>query len=52
MTNIPKLFELMKEKGITAKKLSEDTGISQGNISDWKSGRSKPSGDKLIVIAN
>ena len=42
----------MKEKGITAKKLSEDTGISQGNISDWKSGRSKPSGDKLIVIAN
>ena len=52
MTNIPKLFELMKEKGITAKKLSEDTGISQGNRSDWKSGRSKPSGDKLIVIAN
>lgn len=33
----------MQKKGITAKKLSEDTGISAGNISDWKSGRSSPS---------
>lgn len=43
MTKISNLFDLMQKKGITAKKLSEDTGISAGNISDWKSGRSSPS---------
>ncbi len=51
MTKIPKLFELMKERNVTAKKLSDDTGISSGNISDWKSGRSKPSTEKLSKIA-
>lgn len=47
-----KLFELMKEKNISAKQLSLDTGISTGNISDWKSGRSKPSAAKLQILAN
>lgn len=51
MSKIPKLFELMNKKGVTAKKLSVDTGISTGNISDWKSGRSKPSVEKLKVLA-
>lgn len=48
---IPVLFELLKERGITAKKLSEDTGISTGNISEWKSGRVSPSAKKLQVLA-
>lgn len=41
----------MNENGITAKKLSDDTKISTGNISDWKTGRSKPSADKLTILA-
>lgn len=51
MSKIPILFELMNERGLTAKKVSVDTGISTGNISDWKSGRSKPSSEKLRVLA-
>ena len=52
MTKIPKLFELMESRNVTAQKVSQDTGISSGNISDWKSGRSAPTVDKLIILSN
>lgn len=52
MCKIPKLFELMTQRNINAKKLSEATGISTGNISDWKSGRSSPSCEKVVLISN
>ncbi len=52
MSKIPILFQLMRQRNITAKQLSEDTGISAGNISDWKSGRSKPSMEKVAILAN
>ena len=45
-------FKLLNERKISAKKLSEDTGISTGNISDWKNGRSMPTALKLIQLAN
>lgn len=51
MTKIPILFKIMGERKISAKKLSDDTGISTGNISDWKSGRSMPSGAKLQILS-
>lgn len=51
MSKIPKLFELMNERNINTEKLSADTGISTENISDWKSGRSKPSIEKLKILA-
>ena len=51
MVNLNNLFDLMKVRG-TAKQLSEATGISSGNISDWKNGRSMPSAIKLDAIAN
>lgn len=52
MTKIPTLFKLMNERNITAKKLSQDLGISQGNISDWKSGKSVPSLGRLKALAD
>lgn len=52
MANINNLFNLMEQRNIKAKKLSDDTGISTGNISDWKSGRSMPSADKLEILSN
>lgn len=52
MSKIPIMFELMRQRNITAKQLSEATGISAGNISDWKSGRSKPSMEKLAILAD
>ena len=52
MVNLDNLFQRLSDKGLNAKKLSEATGISTGNISDWKSGRSLPSATKLDVIAD
>ena len=49
---ISNLFKILAEREISAKKLSDDTGISTGNISDWKSVRSQPSINALITIAN
>ena len=51
MADIPKLFELMEARNITNKQLADAIGVSAGNISDWKSSRSKPSTDVLIRLA-
>lgn len=51
MCKITKLFEIMKQRGIKAKELSEAIGASTGNISDWKSGRSSPNIEVLPKIA-
>lgn len=52
MTKIPRVFEIMKERGITAKKLADAVGVSQGNVSDWKSGRSAPTAAVMVKIAD
>ena len=52
MVNLDNLFLRIKELNLTAKKLSNDTGISTGNISDWKSGRSMPTAIKLETLAD
>ena len=52
MVNLNNLFEFISLKGLTAKKVSSDTGISTGNISDWKSGRSMPTANKLVILAD
>lgn len=52
MLSLNNLFERMQNLNLTSKKLSEDTGISTGNISDWKKGRSMPTANKLIVLAD
>ena len=52
MVNLDNLFLRIKELNLNAKKLSDDTVISTGNISDWKSGRSMPSAIKLDILAD
>lgn len=52
MFKFQNLFKIIEEKGVSAKKLSDDTGISTGNISDWKSGRCCPSVNALITIVD
>lgn len=52
MVNLDNLFRRIMELGLNAKKLSDATGISTGNISDWKSGRSMPSAVKLDILAD
>ena len=44
--------DLLKEKGLTAYRVSQDTGISQATLSDWKRGKSVPKMQKMQLIAD
>ena len=46
-----RIFEIMKEKELTAYRVSKDTGISQASLDDWRKGRSKPKIDKLQKLS-
>jgi len=52
MTTVDRIFQLMEQRNLTAKELANALKISQGNITDWKKGRSKPSVPALEKIAN
>lgn len=51
MSNLNNLLALLEPRG-TSKKLSDATGISTGNITDWKKGKSKPTAEALVLIAD
>lgn len=44
--------ELLTKYGVTAYRVSKETGISRTTFSEWKSGRSTPKMDKLQKIAD
>lgn len=50
--NKDKFFELLKKRNVSNKELSSAIGVSSGNVSDWKSGKSKPNIDALSKIAD
>lgn len=52
MSKIKNLFFILKEKHISQKQFAMDLGLSAGNVTDWKNGRSAPSIDKLPIIAD
>ncbi len=45
-----RIFDLIKEKGITQKEFSARTGIPQSTISDWKGKDLNPSAGKILKI--
>lgn len=47
-----RLKELMQEKGVNQKQLSEKIGIKQGRISKWLSGENYPSLENLWKLAD
>lgn len=47
-----RIFKVMKKKGITQLELSKNTGISQSCISDWKTKKTNPQADKLMLICD
>lgn len=51
-SKIPRLFELMKSKGVTAAALARSLKISQGNVTDWKMGRAAPSAGVMTAVAD
>ena len=48
---ISRIFKLIKENKLTAKSFAKQVGVSQGNITDWKTGRAKPSVNALRKIS-
>ena len=50
--DLTNLFKRIDELGINSKIVAEETGISAGNISDWKKGRSYPTASKMILLAD
>jgi SOS regulatory protein LexA len=51
MSTVDRILELVKESGLTAKEFAEGANIAGGSITDWKTGRSKPSVESLQKIA-
>ena len=52
MYNKDNFFAILAKYKITNKTLSTAIGVSSGNISDWKSGKSKPNIDAISRIAD
>lgn len=46
-----KFAELLYKNNKTAYAVSKETGIAQSVLSDWKTGRSKPKFNKLLILA-
>lgn len=46
-----RIFRLIKENKLTAKDFAQQCSLSPGNLTDWKTGRSKPSIDSLKKIS-
>lgn len=46
-----KFAALLSERHKTASQVSRDTGIAENIFSYWKTGRSKPKVDKLLILA-
>lgn len=48
---LDRILKLIKETKSTAKEFAEMAGIAGGSITDWKTGRSKPSVESLQKIS-
>lgn len=44
------IFNIMEQKGMTQLELSEKTGINQSTISDWKTKKTNPAANKIMII--
>ncbi len=45
-----RIFKVLKEQRISQKSFSEQTGIAQSTISDWKRKKTNPASDKIMAI--
>ena len=46
-----RIFELLKEKGMSQKEFAAKTGIEESTISDWKKKKTNPVSDKILIIS-
>ncbi len=47
-----RIFQMLKERGLSQKEFSMATGISQSTISDWKTKKTNPASDKIMKICD
>lgn len=47
-----KFIELLQKHETSTYKLTKETGLSNGMISDWKNGKRLPSAENLIKVAD
>lgn len=47
-----RIFNLLAQKGMKQSEFSEQTGISQSTIADWKRKKTNPSSDKIMLICD
>jgi len=47
-----RIFQILKEKEMTQKEFSNNTGIAQSTISDWKTKKTNPAADKIMIICD
>ena len=47
-----RIYQYMKERGITQLEFSKRTGISQSTVSDWRRKGTNPSADKIMIICD
>lgn len=45
-----RIFELLKERGMSQKEFANKTGIAESTISDWKKKKTNPVSDKILII--
>ena len=50
MTISDRIFEKIRQLDMTQKQFSEETGIKQSTISEWKKNGTNPTSDKIMVI--
>ena len=50
MTISDRIFERLRQQGMSQKEFSQLTGISQSTISEWKSKRTNPTSEKIMII--
>ncbi len=48
---LSRIFKLIKENKITAKEFAKNAGVAGNSITDWKTGRAKPSVSALRKIS-
>lgn len=52
MTISERVFYRLKEIGMSQKEFSEQTGIAPSTISEWKSKKTNPTSEKIMLICN
>lgn len=45
-----RIFDLIKERGMTQKEFAAATGIAESTISDWKRKKTNPVSEKILTI--